>query len=382
MGLHRDGASLGLLPFETEMRRRLWWQIVLLDGHIAQLAGTSVSAVDWDTQVPSNLNDSDLSPETKELPREHVGATEMIHCLIRYEFRDYFRETVAKVSSTNSFLQEKDRSISELENRLESKYLRYCDPLVPLHVASVALARSSICKMRLVAHHPGQYPDKGASLPREERDMLFATSLKMMEYDTLCQATPSVGRFHWHLNVTFQLDAFVFMLSELRGRSSEKIAESAWEQIQSVYHYHPDLITDTKNPLYVAIGTLTLRAWELRETALERQLQRMPEVPQCITLLRSQRKDSSNPKTPVNPIRKPATMSVDKIMTGEQQPRDSRAVGNIPPAADMTDAFQMDVQFDPVPIGLSPMDWDYWNDLLQANELQMAEASWQLFGQT
>ena len=27
MGIHRDGAQFGLAPFETEMRRRLWWQV-------------------------------------------------------------------------------------------------------------------------------------------------------------------------------------------------------------------------------------------------------------------------------------------------------------------------------------------------------------------
>ncbi|PVH79988.1 hypothetical protein DL98DRAFT_588771 [Cadophora sp. DSE1049] len=28
-GLHRDGTQLGLTPFETEMLRRLWWQLCI-----------------------------------------------------------------------------------------------------------------------------------------------------------------------------------------------------------------------------------------------------------------------------------------------------------------------------------------------------------------
>jgi len=31
LNLHRDGHGLQHTPFEAEMRRRLWWQIVLLD---------------------------------------------------------------------------------------------------------------------------------------------------------------------------------------------------------------------------------------------------------------------------------------------------------------------------------------------------------------
>jgi len=30
LGVHRDGAQFGLSPFETEMRRRLWWQVCTL----------------------------------------------------------------------------------------------------------------------------------------------------------------------------------------------------------------------------------------------------------------------------------------------------------------------------------------------------------------
>ena len=31
MGLHKDAAGSELTPFQTEMRRRLWWQIFILD---------------------------------------------------------------------------------------------------------------------------------------------------------------------------------------------------------------------------------------------------------------------------------------------------------------------------------------------------------------
>lgn len=31
LGMHRDGSSLGLSPFDAEMRRRLWWGICILD---------------------------------------------------------------------------------------------------------------------------------------------------------------------------------------------------------------------------------------------------------------------------------------------------------------------------------------------------------------
>ena len=36
MGLHRDGTAFGLKPFETELRRRLWWQICIIDSRSSE----------------------------------------------------------------------------------------------------------------------------------------------------------------------------------------------------------------------------------------------------------------------------------------------------------------------------------------------------------
>ncbi len=39
MGLERDGVSLGLPPFETEIRRRIWWLLKTHDFRTAELCG-------------------------------------------------------------------------------------------------------------------------------------------------------------------------------------------------------------------------------------------------------------------------------------------------------------------------------------------------------
>lgn len=61
-------------------------------------------------------------------------------------------------------------------------------------------------------------------MPQEERDMLFSESIKMLEYDALGHREKLLWRFRWHINVHFQLDAFIYLLSELkrRGRGGAK----------------------------------------------------------------------------------------------------------------------------------------------------------------
>ena len=55
IGLHRDGESLSLPPFDVEIRRRLFWQLLPLDGYAGQVSGTGISIApnSWDTKQPS-----------------------------------------------------------------------------------------------------------------------------------------------------------------------------------------------------------------------------------------------------------------------------------------------------------------------------------------
>lgn len=94
MGLHRDGELLGLPPFETEMRRRVWWQIILIDTVYALMSGLGQSLLprSWDTKRPTNIHDADLYPNMTTLqPRN--GPTDMIYCLVGYEVAQMIIDT-------------------------------------------------------------------------------------------------------------------------------------------------------------------------------------------------------------------------------------------------------------------------------------------------
>jgi hypothetical protein len=80
LGLHRDGSHYAnLSPFKQEMRRRLWWHMVMLDGRPMEDRTFDPRIYDFmaDTKLPSNLNDCDLTMDMKELPESKLGCTDM-----------------------------------------------------------------------------------------------------------------------------------------------------------------------------------------------------------------------------------------------------------------------------------------------------------------
>lgn len=145
LGIHRDGQRFGLSPFETEMRRRLWWQINSLDARASEDQGTdpSIDEQSFDTKFPLNINDGDIDPSMKETPEEHAGATEMTFDLIRYSMSitvkrlSYAPAGEGRCRTMNASLsvEDKERMIEDLHQYLEKKYLSHCDMNVPLHVS-------------------------------------------------------------------------------------------------------------------------------------------------------------------------------------------------------------------------------------------------------
>jgi hypothetical protein len=61
LGIHRDGSHFNLPPFEIEMRRRLWWQVCILDQRASEDHGCDPTIVEaqFDTRmVRSSLTSS------------------------------------------------------------------------------------------------------------------------------------------------------------------------------------------------------------------------------------------------------------------------------------------------------------------------------------
>ena len=139
MGLHRDGTHFAIGPFETEMRRRVWWNLLVLETRSSEDSGIESSFLDrsFDTNLPSNLNDNDIFPDMTEKPKVREGCAEMTVSLLRFEMVAALRRLDTLGSGEDSgrspreLIEEKDRIIEECHQKLECTYLQHMDPTIP-----------------------------------------------------------------------------------------------------------------------------------------------------------------------------------------------------------------------------------------------------------
>jgi hypothetical protein len=381
LGIQLDGAGQKIPPppFEAEIRRRTWWQIVFLDGQATKLAGAGYPTwlEQWDTKPPLNVSDSDLSPTMKEIPSEKEGATEMIFVRLRGEVGSFVRKMgrmnrgMWHVCSDSKTAAEMDKAIDELEARFQQNYIRFCDPSIPLHQLCIYMTQSVVCHMRLQAHHPRQYPDKGASMPQQEKDMLWAESLKELEIHTTGQLDKSVQGFCWHTHVQFHLDAFIYVLSELRIRTTGDLVERAWRQVEMAFDNRPEMITAEKSTLYFAIGNLCLKAWGAFEVAGGRyQGTQLLPTPRYISMLRARRK-VPEPAPPLPPQQQPTPENTFQQVgpyTSSNQMLNSHSYSPTGYNAHSTDVDQWNKDMPYMSMAeVTPVDWAYWQTLMDGD---------------
>ncbi|OBT67796.1 hypothetical protein VE03_02495 [Pseudogymnoascus sp. 23342-1-I1] len=265
MGLHNDKTSFKATFFEKEMRTRLWWQIRCYSTRFLQ-AGTEDMG---NVRMPLNLNDSELHPAMVTCPVEHVGATEMMYCLLKYEGArwQYMGRTANKVptvkSSSTQAMILSDQAIRDLERTFEEKYLLFCDSRIPLHFLSLTMSRLAICRMRFMAYHPRGRADSGARMAPEERDVLFDQSVRLLELQRESRKTSFSSQLLTHMRRS-HLEALIYMLYDLRGRPKGPRVVTAWRQVALFYEQHRESMDETENSFLDALGDLTLEAWQVR----------------------------------------------------------------------------------------------------------------------
>ncbi|KAB5517531.1 putative C6 transcription factor [Coniochaeta sp. 2T2.1] len=367
MGLHREGERLGLPPFDVQMRRRLFYQLLPLDGHASQMSGTGISIMpdSWDTEHPMNINDNQIWPGMTEKPQEQHGATEMIFCLSRSWVGRFFAKAGKSPNATGAWhakeYQEAEAAIKEAENEVEEKYIRYCDIANPLHFLTIGLARSGVSFMRLRVRLP-KIRNNTATDP-ERREMLQLAQ-KIIDTDTAANSHPGLQRFAWHVRPFFlwgTWDALILILSSLWKRPdlfSPSEMDAAWDKVKSVYQNHGEFLK-AKRTLHVAFGRLTLRAWEANPPSRS-----VPE-PDFIASLRSQRIAKKWKRAAAQDIRVEAahrTTDTTNLATTISTPTDANASADS--GSDM--GLWMSNDFD-----LQAADWIFWDQLIQGDRQEL-----------
>lgn len=318
------------------MRRRLWWQLAIFDKRMAEVTGSTLTALSTskgDCKWPLNINDTDLHVNAKDRITPYVGPTEMLYCLSRFELTvaanpDGMRplQNLKTASAMNKPKYQYSPSPASSDvftnavnhnlpmtnldtyvDYIEETYLKHCDSKIPLHLFTFLNTRLAISKLRIIDYvcrgQAQQHPDPTALPPgpdRVLRDSVVEEAIRVLEYDNMLQSHETLQGFRWMTYMHFPLPAYIFLVSDLRYITSGETCERAWAVIDES-HERRKLQNNPRSPMYNAIGKLILKAWDCHEAAGARLGRVVPPL-KIITVLRewTNKNKTANKETPSN----------------------------------------------------------------------------------
>jgi len=287
MGIHSEATLAQSAPLEAELRRRLWWSLVLFDNRISEMAEHKIStlAPTWDCKIPLNVSDSDLRVEMKQPPAAQEKATDAIFAVVRGELGDFVRHSMFHLDFTSPALKAivpEVAELSTLERRIEDKYLRFCDPENPLHFMTIWWTRSYIAKCRLLEHH-SKFSSSTVPQTDAQRDAVISIAICMLECDTKLRSSTLTKQFRWLVHLHFAAPAYIQILQDLRTRPGSELAGQAWEAMSDNFEVAILFIKeDSESPIFMVFSKMILSAWDACEEASTEHLM----VPSIVSSIR------------------------------------------------------------------------------------------------
>ncbi|KJZ76121.1 hypothetical protein HIM_04577 [Hirsutella minnesotensis 3608] len=282
LGLHRDGTHFKLKPFETEIRRRLWWAILMLDLRSAEELGTDMSIGEqaYDTQMPSNINDSDISPDSVEVPTPRDGRSDCAMSLVRAEICALSRRLVTAASAMAELcpktdegsITERERMLIEVYQRIEHKFLQQVvDEDDPLYWVAAMIARIIMAKMCLVIYQPMLFPGSNYELSSEIRSRIYVAAIEIIEYSHKLNTDPRCKQYSWLFRTYTNWHAIAYTLLETCRRPWTALVERGWEAVNG---YDRDPVEIAKRAdhaaVFLPLRKLFARARRHRESEIAR----------------------------------------------------------------------------------------------------------------
>lgn len=294
MGIDSETANAKCSILEAEMRRRLWWSLVLFDSRITELGGikSSTLAPTWDCKLPLNANDSDLWAEMKRPPNIHSKVAECLFAVIRCELGEYVRHaefyldfTMPALKALAKEFQHGMEGLDALERLLNERYLQFCDMGNPLHLMTFCVTRITLARYRLMEHY-SRRSQSSAEQTDAAADRALSYAICMLNAETDIMTSPLTKGFLWFTQFYFPMLAYMHIMQDLKRRPVGEKAEQAWDAMADSFDARFELLP-SGNPLFDILVKVVTPAWEARQRACRETGQSLP-IPRIVSRFQSE----------------------------------------------------------------------------------------------
>ncbi|KAF2811281.1 uncharacterized protein BDZ99DRAFT_385394 [Mytilinidion resinicola] len=275
LGLQRDGSHFEhLTPFEIETRRKVWWTMCMLDVRASEDQGTdlTITSGSFDTKIPLNINAADISPESKEMPTEREGVTEMTFARINFGLWHIMWQLMnPSVRNGTASLEDQNRMVSEIYQKYEEGYFQHMTESgnIGFWVGST-VARLVMAKMTLIVFLPVLFSSPSEHFSDEIRTKLLVSAIEVAEYNHALNAEQACRQWRWVYQTYTHWHAIVYLLIDISRRPWSPIVERAWVALHSSWLIPVQNPTNKNLRVWFSLRKLMAKASRHRDAELSR----------------------------------------------------------------------------------------------------------------
>lgn len=253
MGLHRDGQAYGLNPLETHVRRLLWHQLCFLDVRTCEAQGPkpAIRREDYDTKLPLNCEEDQLSSQTEVIPEPADSWTSALLPLIRFEINEMMRIIWAdrrKLEAKKTTLTAVLTKIENFRKRMLEKYDHLIDDRVPIQHYAKLVMHLLMYRLHAMVLHP-YHANTATPLPPRLSNVLIQAGLMIIELSIQLETLPEFKDWWWYLGAYSQYQIALLLATEMFYRPDNKDAARIWACLDYVFRLDPSMPHEQKGRL-------------------------------------------------------------------------------------------------------------------------------------
>ncbi|KAE8352186.1 fungal-specific transcription factor domain protein [Aspergillus coremiiformis] len=291
MGIDNETTYARCTALEGEMRRRLWWSLIIFDNCICEMSDHKATMLlpTWDCRTSLHVNDFDLRPEMRVPPSSYGKPTEAPFTVVRSELGEFIRHSAFHLDFTKPSLKpiakdtphndvpEGDKAIA-FEKAIEERYLTYCNQENPLHFMTLWTTRGQLARHRLLEHYTRYWSTEQTDA---QSDTAISYALSIHECGTKLLTSPLTKGYLWHTQFHFPFPARIHILTDLKKRPDGEYTEKTWMTMSDNYEARFKDVRETKR-FFDFFAAIVLQAWKVRGLG-SRQLRKPLELPRIVS---------------------------------------------------------------------------------------------------
>ncbi|KAI0841967.1 hypothetical protein F5Y06DRAFT_292790 [Hypoxylon sp. FL0890] len=238
MGLHRDGEAYGLTPLETHVRRLIWHQLCFLDIRTCEAQGPKpvIRRDDYDTKLPINCNDDDLTHAVTPPVSADVWTTNTL-ALIRFEINEMMRIIWIdrrRLETRRTTLTAVLTKIENFRRKMSEKYDHLLDVTEPIQRYTKCVMYLLTYRLHVMTLHP--YHSNAANpMPPRLNQLLITSGILIVELAIQLETNPNFHHWAWYLGAYFQYQVALLLATEVYLRPQSREADRIWTCLDYVF---------------------------------------------------------------------------------------------------------------------------------------------------